>query len=80
LDIIQRGLEDRAAYVRQEAVRCVRFNLDALPESIILKAWSVHNELLHYSGWRIRYMASLTYRNFKQKVEKRLGRKLDEER
>ena len=79
LVIIQRGLEDRAAYVRLEAVDCVRFIIDVLPESVVFKAWSVLNELLHYSGWWISYSASLTYWDFKQKFEQRIGRKLDKD-
>jgi hypothetical protein len=53
----------------------VRSTMAVLPEPLVLRALEVNNELRNYSGWLISYFASITYNDFKEKVEERLRAK-----
>lgn len=70
LEFISRGLEDRAAYVRFATVQCVHSNMTPLPKQLVLKALEVHERLCSYSGWFIGYFSSLSYKPFKEDVER----------
>jgi single-stranded DNA-specific DHH superfamily exonuclease len=71
LALLSNGLEDRAAYVRLYAAECVKFNIDHLPVSLILKALEVHRELCNFSNWSISYFATLSFDNFEELAQKK---------
>jgi len=72
LNIIRQGLNDRAAFVRLEAVITVRSHLKSLPKEMVLNALECNKALLDYSGWFIRFIASIYYPIFKKEVEEYL--------
>lgn len=70
LEFLSQGLEDRAAWVRLAAVGEIRRNMNALPEQIIMKAITCCKELCDYTGWFIRYFASIICRIFEEEIKK----------
>ncbi len=73
LEIITKGLNDKAAYTRQSAVETVRANLKSLPKEIAQMALDCNEDLTHYSGWFLSYFASITQSYFKKEVEEYLA-------
>lgn len=72
LKIINQGLNDRAASVRLDAVTFVRNHLKSIPKEMASEALECNRKLLDYSGWNIRYFASIYYSFFKKEVEEYL--------
>ena len=73
LVLLSKGLEDHAARVRQYSVECVEFNIDHLPNSLILKALEVHRELCRSSNWYISYFATMSFDDFEVKVKSKIA-------
>ena len=70
LKFMSEGLEDRAAFVRLNAVTEVRRVAEKLPLEIVEKALQRCRELCSYSGWLISYFASILYEIFRKEVKK----------